>query len=156
MRHLIYITILILLSCDNHSREKVPLEYKDGRQLLTLNEQNTNGQKLEKPKVILTINDSARIGEEFIVKISLSDKDFKIKEAFVDCETEQFPSVDTLTYDVSGCKLKLFIESDTVIIAFQPRILGHSKFSEITLLTQDKENVFRTMKYTFDYNVTEN
>ncbi len=100
--------------------------------------------------------DSAQIGKEFLAKIFLSDTDMKITDAFVDCENVDNASVDTLTYKVSGCKHGLIVQDDTILIAFKPISPGVKTFSEITILARDTDNVFRTMKYTFDYKVAGN
>lgn len=145
-----------MFSCDNLSNNKDFVKYVGGRQLLNINKINRDGVKIEEPKINLMISDSARIGEEFIAKIFLYGSDFEIADAFVDCENFDNPSVDTVTYKVSGCKHGLIVKDDTIFVAYRPASSGTKRFSEITILTRDADKVFRTMKYSFDYNVTEN
>ena len=148
--------MLAMFSCDTKSNDKDVVEYGDGRQLLTVNEIKRNGEKNEVPIINLVSPDSARIGEEFLAKIFLSGADLKIAGAFVDCENVDNASVDTVTYKVSDCKNRLIVMDDTILVAFKPTTSGVRKFSEITILTRDMDKVFRTMKYSFDYNVVEN
>jgi hypothetical protein len=157
MRQLFYVTILLLVfSCDTKSSDKNFVEYVDGRQLLTVNEIKRNGEKNEVPRIKLVSPDSARIGDEFLAKIFLSGTDLRIANAFVDCENVENASVDTVTFKVSGCKQGLIVKDDTILVAFKPTTSGLKRFSEITILTQGADKVFRIMKYTFDYNVAEN
>ena len=157
MRQLFYATILLVMfSCDTKSRDKAFVEYVDGRQLLTVNAIKRNGEKSEGPKINLVSPASARIGKEFLAKIFLSGTDLRIVDAFVACENVDNASVDTATYEVSGCKHGLIVKNDTILIAFKPTTSGLKKFSEITILTKGTDKVFRTMKYTFDYKVVEN
>jgi hypothetical protein len=159
MNRIIFGTILLaMVSCDKKEAKDF-VQYTDGRQQLTVNEIKRNGDKMEKPKINLATPDSAQVGKEFLAKIFLSDTDIKIIDAFVDCENVDNASVDTVTYKVSGCKLGLIVKNDTILIAFKPTSSGvktFSEFSEITILTRDTDDVFRTMKYTFDYKVAGN
>lgn len=148
--------LLAMVSCVKKEAKKDFVQYTDGRQLLTVNEIKRNGDKIEKPKINLVTPDSAQIGKEFLAKLFLSDTDLKIAGAFVDCENVGNASVDTVTYKVSGCKHGLIVMNDTILIAFKPTSPGVKTFSEITILTRDVANVFRTMKYTFDYKVAGN
>jgi hypothetical protein len=142
-----------MFSCDTKSSDKDFVEYVDGRQLLTVNGIKRNGEKNEVPRINLVSPDSARIGEEFLAKIFLSGTDLRIVDAFADCENIDNASVDTVTYKVSGCKHGLFVKDDTILVAFKPTTSGVKKFSEISILTKGADKVFRTMRYTFDYNV---
>jgi hypothetical protein len=154
MNKIIFVAILLaMVSCDKKENKNDFVQYDDGRQLLTVNEIKRNGDKIEKPKINLATPDSAQIGKEFLAKIFLSDTDLKITDAFVDCENVDNASVDTVTYNVSGCKHGLILKNDTILIAFKPTSPGVKTFSEITILTRDADKVFRTMKYTFDYKV---
>jgi hypothetical protein len=145
-----------MFSCGIKSSDKDLVEYVDGKQLLTLNMSKRNGDKNEAPIVNLEAPASVRIGEEFIAKIFLSDTDLTIVDAFVDCENVDKASVDTVTYKVSGCKQKLFVKDDTILVAFKPTTSGAKRFPEITILTRDTDRIFRTLKYMFDYQVVEN
>ena len=154
MRQIILGTLLIVMfSCDKKANL---VQYVDGRQLLTVNEIQGNGDKIDEPKINLITPDSARIGEEFLAKIFLSGTDLLIADAFVDCANVDNASVDTVTYKVTGCKQGLIVKDDTILIAFKPTSSGAMRFSQITILTKDTDNVFRTMKYSFDYIVAEN
>lgn len=147
--------LLAMFSCSKNGAEDF-VKYVEGRQLLTLNEIKRNGEEIDKPNINLVTPDSAQIGKEFLVKIFLSDTDLKITNAFVGCENVDNASVDTVTFEVSGCKHGLIVSNDTIFIAFEPTSPGVKTFSDITILTQDTENLFRTMKYKFDYRVAEN
>jgi hypothetical protein len=148
--------LLVMFSCDTKSSDKDFVKYVNGRQLLTVNEIKRNGDKNEELRINLVTPDSARIGEEFIAKIFLSGSDFRIADAFVDCENVDNASVDTVTNKVSGCKHGLIVKDDTILVAFKPTTSGVKRFSEITILTKDTDKVLRTIKYTFDYKVVEN
>jgi hypothetical protein len=74
----------------------------------------------------------------------------------VDCESIAHASVDTATHEVSGCKQRLYVKEDTILIAFRAAASGLKTFPEITILTKDEDRIFRTMKYTFEYKVVEN
>jgi len=157
MKQIILGTILtVMFSCDKKANDKDFVQYADGRQLLTVNQIKRNGDKIDEPKINLMTPDSARIGEEFLAKIFLSGTDLIIADAFVDCENVDNAAVDTVTYKVAGCKHGLIVKDDKILIAFKPTSSGVKTFSEITILTKDTYNVFRTMKYTFDYKVAEN
>lgn len=127
------------------------VKFQDGRQLLTVNTVKRNGEKLEEFKIKRTSSDSISVGTELLIKIFLNGTALKIVDAFVDCETVLNPSVDTTTYNVSGCSKGLIIENDTILIGFKPTETGMHTFPEITILTKDKEKTYRTYKYSFEY-----
>ena len=84
------------------------------------------------------------------------DTTLEVANAFIDCDTVDNASVDTVTYEVSGCKNGLIVKGDTVIIGFRPKVARLKTFRTITIVTKDKEKIFRTIKYTFEYKVTAN
>jgi len=47
----------------------------------------------------------------------------------------------------------LTIKNDTILIYMTPKNPGTYKFHDITILTRDKEKVYRTQHYTFDYKI---
>jgi hypothetical protein len=157
MRHLYFATILLVMfSCDNKSKSKDIVEYSNGQQLLSVNNIKRDGTPLDEPRIERIAPDSLSVGGEFIAKIFLAETDLVIADAFVDCDNVIKASVDTVTYKVSGCKTGLMVKDDTIWIGFKPTNVGLKTFSTITILTKDKERVFRTMEYTFDYNVVKN
>jgi hypothetical protein len=96
--------LLTIFSCDTKLTDNDLVEYVDGRQLLTLNNSNRDGSDFDEPKISKLTPDSVLIGEEFLARIFLSDTDLTITDAFVNCDNVENPSVDTITYKVSGCK----------------------------------------------------
>lgn len=154
MSHLYLVTALsILFSCGSKSSNKDLVEYSDGKQLLTVNNVNRDGSDFNRPEIRMITPESGKIGEAFLVKIFLADTTMMIADAFVGCDSVEKASVDTLTYKISGCKNGLIVKDDTILIGFTPTTAGLKTFPTITILTKDKEKVFRTMEYTFDYNV---
>ena len=156
MRYIL-LTILFAFSCSPGSDRNL-VEYRNGRQLLNVNETQRNGDRLDKPTVKRLSPDSISVGEEFLARIFLDDKDFDLVAAYFDCDTSQLQTVDTTTavpYKIDGCKWRLEVKSDTIFIAFHGGKPGKRTFHEITILTRDREKIYRTQKYTFDYTVTE-
>jgi len=131
------------------------VQYKDGHQLLTVNDLNTDGSKAQIPKIGIISPDSIVAGDELVVKIFLKDSNLKIADAFVGCENVSAQAVDTTTYKVSGCSTGLVVQNDTIFIGFRPSKLGLNEFQEITILTRDNDMVFRTIKYSFTYRVVD-
>ncbi len=154
MRKLIFGTILTLVACHN---KKDLVEYKDGRQLLTLNHQTRNGDSLELPKVVKVSPDSVPVGEQYLTKIFLDNSGFRIVDAYIDCATVDNPSVDTVENTenkrkrLSGCKMGLIVKNDTILIYQIPQKQGTYKFHDITILTRGKDKIYRTQHFTFDY-----
>jgi hypothetical protein len=154
--------ILVIISCGTRTRENDIVQYKDGRQLLNLNGLKRNGEKLDEPRIEKLSPDSISIGEEFYARIYLSDKDYHIIDAYFDCEHVDNPTVDTVANTTNkfkrldGCKKGLIVEDDTIRIYFRGGTLGIKTFEEITILTKDTQNLFRTQRYTFDYKVVLN
>lgn len=157
MKYLLYLiltAVLLSTQCGNRDDNERLLKYNEkGRQLLNLNELKTNGEQWEKPIVVKKGPDSITIGQEFRAVIYLTEKEPRIVEAYFDCESVSDASVDTLTFDVSGCSKKLFIQNDTVLIGFRPAKEGEIEFPRITLLTVDRNRIFRTVNYSFKYKV---
>jgi hypothetical protein len=161
MRHLIFWTTLTLLSsCSTADKDLV--QYKDGRQILNLNGLTRNGDKLDEFDVDRILTDSVSIGEEFLAKIYLTDKNIKLVAAYFDCQTVDDATVDTVVSTLhnynrlDGCRKGLMVKNDTIYIAFRPETPGKKTFDEITILNRDKESTFRTQKYSFEYTVVEN
>lgn len=143
------------MSCNPTSKKKDVIQYKDGRQLLNVNNVNKEGEVIETPVVRKIAPDSIHIGEEFVAKIFLLEKDQQIVNAFIECTTTHNLSVDTVTNEITGCEKPLYIRNDTILIGFRPSKLGIKQFPEITILTKDQENVFRILPYSFNYHVVE-
>ena len=123
--------------------------------MLSVNKLNRDGSAFDEPKIGKIAPDSVSIGDEFLCKIFLTEGDLIIADAFVNCENVENASVDTMTYKVSGCKNGLMVRDDTIRIGFRPTTAGLKTFWPIKILTRDKEKVFRTLNYTFDYKVGE-
>ena len=161
MRRIILGTILLLFSCDHPAQEADMVRYRDGRQLLNLNEMKRNGDPLDVPRVERISLDSIAVGEEFSAKIFLTDKNYDIVAAYYDCKNVDNPTVDTIgstpnRYKLDGCKRGLMVENDTIYIYFRGGIPGSNAFEEITILTRDKQKIFRTQNYTFNYKIRSN
>lgn len=145
---------LSLVSCQLKDKERKVVEYSNGRQMLTVNHLTGTGQPLEPPKIEHLSPDSIVSGEEFVARIFLERSEVRIVKAFVDCDSVGLlQSVDTTTLDVTGCSKKLLVENDTILVGFRSKNIGHYSFPKITILTQDKVGVFRTLQYSFDYTV---
>ena len=156
MRPLYTLAIVsILFSCENRSSYKDLVEYSEGRQLLNVNGVKRDGSEFDEPKIKKDGPDSIKVGDELLVKIFLTNTDLAIVDAFVDCDSVANPSVDTVTYKVSGCKDGLIVKEDTILIGFRPSRTGFYAFLPVMILTKDREGVFRTLRYTFDYKVVE-
>jgi hypothetical protein len=155
MRLLIISTILLIISCDNKTKENDLLEYKDGRQLLTLNYVKRNGDSLDPIAFGLLSPNTIRVGEEFVARIFLMDSSCKIVAAYFNCNRVNNPSVDTTSLDSSGCKIRLHVEHDTIYIAFKSDTVGTKAVDPLTILTRDKEKVFRTLDYRYTMKVVE-
>lgn len=160
MRLTIFFTILIFYSCERQKSDLV--EYKDGRQLLSVNETDRKGNKINLPKVGVDLPEKITVGNELTVKVFLKErKDFSLIDAYYDCATVENASVDTVPNPankmkrLSGCKMGLINQNDTIYITLIPQKMGKATFNEITLLTRDKEKIYRTQKFTFEYTVDE-
>ena len=131
------------------------MEYVDGKQRLNLNKQTVSGT----PVSIGLINqgaDSVIQGEELILKITTSDKDYKIVNAMFDCPINDSSLVDTVTYKVDGCNKELLVKNDTILIAFKPNEVGRHQFSETIMgISKGKDNLLRYHTGTFNYTVVE-
>lgn len=147
--------LIIAIICSCEAKKVNLIRYDGTKQFLSMNNLERNGKLFTTPSIIKLSTDSVKRGEEFLAKIFLDKGDLKLVDAFIDCELVEDPSVDTLTYKVSGCSTGLLVRNDTILIGFYPTKLGVLSFPEITLLTKDKENVFRTMQYSFKYKVVE-
>jgi hypothetical protein len=154
MRMLLFVLgVLLAVSCESKTGKIDLVKYQGREQLLTINDVKRNGEKLKEPRIISLSKDSILVGEELLVKIFLEEADLKLIDAFLNCKSVENPAVDTMTYKVSGCSRGLIVQNDTIFIGFHPTKSGVQKFSEITILTKDKENIFRTFKYSFEYKV---
>jgi hypothetical protein len=148
------VLVSVLLSCSNGKTDQVSLvKYEGGEQLLTLNSLTTKGGEINEPSIRKISPDSVVAGEELLVKIFIQEPSMKLVDAFFDCQRVPTPAVDTTTFNVRGCRKKLFIRNDTITIGFRPTETGLQSFPVITILTRDKEKIFRTYDYTFKYNV---
>jgi len=150
----LFLTLLILVCLFSCKKDVDIVQYREGQQLLTVNNLTKNGENLKSPDIGKVSKDSVSSGGELVVKIFLKDSDLKIVDAFVDCKSVENPTVDTATYKVSGCSKGLVVQNDTIFIGFRPTEPGSQEFPEITILTKDSEKIFRTLKYSFFYKVT--
>ena len=153
MRYTYLLFVLLLLSCN--ASEKDLLRYQDGRQLLNLNDTNRKGEKLDRPAIMKLASDTVKVGKTYAAKLFLADKNYRLVEAFFDCKQVDNPTVDTTSHKVNGCFKGLLVHDDTIRIEFRPMIPGNMTFPQITILTKDQENIFRTMEYQLDYVVEE-
>ena len=148
---LLLIIGFLFMSC-NEDKE---VEYMDGKQRLNLNNQTLNGT----PVAIGLINhgaDSVIQGEELILKITTSDKNYKIVNALFDCPVNDSSLVDTVTYKIKGCEKRLIVEDDTILVAFKPKEIGQHQFSETVIgISIGPDNILRYHTGTFDYTVVE-
>lgn len=151
--------LLTTTSCNQNRPDRNLLQYINGRQLLNLNGLTLDGNPIEDLKVERISPDSITVGEPFLAKIFITDKDYRLIDAYVECTTIENPTVDTAANPANkrkrldGCTKGLFVHNDTIFISFTPSLPGQKAFEEITLLTKDSNQVFRTQKYTFDYYV---
>ncbi len=135
------------ISCDS-SDHTDKAEYIDGRQLL-LSPETVSGSESDlvgiiAPKTIL-------IGQEFFANVFLKDADLELVDAFIDCDIVDQLSVDTTTYNVSGCRKGLVVKADTIRIGFRPITTGVKDFEGITILVRDSKRLFRIIRYSFTY-----
>jgi hypothetical protein len=147
------INILAFVSCAGRKDKIDPVRYLGIEQLLTVNDVDREGGNFVAPEISKLSQDSVVFGEELVVKIFLDREDLHVLEAFVDCQTVPNPAVDTTTYSVTGCSNRLIVQNDTIFIGFRPPEPGIKKFPAITILTRDREKIFRTFTYSFDYKV---
>lgn len=155
--------LIFTLSCDNKTKQKDLIQYKDGRQSLTVNKIDRFGKNIELPEIGVILSDSIIVGKELLAKVYMKDKrDFKMIDAYIDCIEVENPSVDTIPDPInkvkrlSGCRKGLITRNDTIYIGLTPQRTGKMTFGEITILTRDMDKIYRTQKYSFDYNVIEN
>lgn len=150
---LVAFTVVMCISCKSRTDEIDLVQYKDGEQLLTMNDVERNGEKFIAPRILRLSKDSVLAGDEMLIKIFLERDNLKLVDAFLDCKPITSPTVDTMSYKISGCSKGLIVQNDTIFIGFRPTKSGVQKFSEITILTKDRERIFRTFKYSFEYKV---
>jgi hypothetical protein len=154
MRIFLLVLIVVFVFACKKRNDKIDLvQYRGGQQMLTMNDLQRNGQKFIAPRIVMVSDDSVLVGNELLVKIFLDGDELELVNAFIDCRNVANPTVDTSAYKVSGCPKGLVVHNDTVFIGFRAGKPGIQKFSEITLLTKDTENIFRTFKYSFEYTV---
>jgi len=153
MRQLAFF-VIFLSACSKSNHDFI--KYQDGQQLLTLNATDEYGQKIPRPTVQMIAPDSVKVGEEFLAKIFLSDSSEHFIVAFTDCVLSDTLSIDTTTFQLSGCRSKLFNKQDTVFLAFRPQTAGVKTFQPIKIVTRDKRRVLRTLDHTFHYKVVDN
>ena len=142
---------LPLISCN----EEKEVEYVDGKQRLNFNNETLKGDAV---KIGLINNgaDSVVQGEELILKITMSDKDYKIVNAMFNCSVNDSSLVDTVTYKIDDCKKELLVKDDTILIAFKPNVVGQHQFTETVIgISKGPDNILRYHTGTFDYTVVE-
>src|SRR5690242_6736161 len=113
MRLLYPLIMLMVLACGrNHDRRFV--QYKDGKQLLTVNTIKGNGDPLEKVTILKNAPDSVLAGEALRAKIFLSNTDQQIADAYVNCPTAKQLLVDTARYEIEGCEGGLVVQDNAI------------------------------------------
>jgi hypothetical protein len=146
--------LILLLSCDSHTDF---VKYKDGKQLLTVNDIKKNGDKILDLKVKVISPDTVKSGDPFLAKVFLSDSSFKIVKAVFDCPITQESLVDTSKIQIVGCHRGLMVVNDTVKIYFTVGVkTGLRDFPIVTILSVDNEKVYRYHQGTFTYYVVPN
>jgi hypothetical protein len=162
MRYYLIVAMLILGVCRCGSKQLDLLQYQNGRQVLNLNGLKRNGEPLPEPEIGILLPDSVKVGDELVAKIFLQEEDVQLVDAYYACQSVENPTVDTLIETsnmvkrLDGCTKRLMVSHDTIRIGFRPSKPGVRTFEQITILTRDKERVFRTQAFTFDYKVVEN
>lgn len=147
------LTIQLLMVACEPNRDRAYVKYKDGKQLLTVNGIEGNGDTLKKFTTLIMAPDTVTVGQEFQAKVFLSTEYLKIADAYVNCAAIKSAAVDTMTYEIAGCEEGLMVQDDTVLIAFRAKAPGTYKFPEITILTVDPKKIFRAHKFSFSYAV---
>lgn len=139
--------LVFAMSCDSSDHNN-KVEYIGGRQVLSSSEIVSGNENdlvgIEAPRATL-------IGQEFLAKVFLKDAYLELVDAFIDCDSVDQLSVDTTTYNVSGCRKGLVVKADTVRIGFRPTTTGVKDFDGITILVRDSKGIFRIIQYSFTY-----
>jgi hypothetical protein len=134
--------LAVLFSCKNKN-SSLSVSYIDNKQVLQI-DSSFNGIGIVSPDTILT-------GEELIAKIYFTNKKYKLIGAYFDFDKENL-LVDTTTNELLNNNKKLYIEKDTVIIAFKSNKENSlNKFHDILLLTKDERNIYIAKICTFHY-----
>jgi hypothetical protein len=141
------IILFLATSCVSSDRDYI-VEYVDGRQLFSSDE-IVHGD--ENRLVGIIAPKAIPAGQEFLARIFLKESGLELVDAFIDCDSVGRISVDTTTYNVSGCRKGLVIKDDTIRIGFRPTSTGLKDFDGITILARDSKRIFRIIKYSFTY-----
>jgi len=114
----------------------------------------------DKPSIQYTRNsliiqklDTIYNNQQTHVQLYFARNEFKIKNAYVDCDKSD-RIVDPEKLDIISCEKKLMISDDTVEIYFTPTLIGKKEFDNITLLYEDYENNIYLLDTTFSYYVS--
>lgn len=142
-----------LLACKE--KDTLSLQYEEGKQILSVNGLSSDGTAMKPPTIGKMCPDSIALGNELLVKVFLLDNDFRIVNAFIDCNAREKSMADTATFKIDGCSQQLMVKSDTVFIGFSPNKAGIHSFPSMVILTQDKQRVLRSYSYEFQYKVFE-
>lgn len=148
--YLIILTLSIFASCAEKKIDKI--QFQNGNQILNVNSTNRNGEAIE-PVLMKAISpDTVEIGELIDVKVFLSQPNFKIVDASIDCKVSDMSLADTTNNKIIGCSKGLLVENDTVRIQFNVGgDSGEKEFPEIVILSKGDDNVYRYHKGTFNY-----
>lgn len=130
MRYILFFTVL-LFGCNKPNNSL--LKYKDGRQLLNLNETDEFGNKISRPVVKMISPDSVAVGEEYLAKIFLTESKEDFVLAFTDCNSADTRSIDTTTLKIEKCQSKFLSKDDTIFLAFRAQTPGVKTFQTIKL-----------------------
>src|SRR6478735_6935981 len=146
--------VIILASCAEKRLDII--QYKEGKQVLNANGIDRSGNKIDSVYVNTISPDTIKLGDEFYARVFLSNPDFKIVDALFDCPVTNESLADTATQKIIGCSKGFMVKQDTVRIHFTVGGLpGNRGFHEITILSKDKDNIYRYHKGSFKYFVKE-
>lgn len=112
-------------------------------------------KNIEEPRLVIEKERAAILNEKYLVKIYFNDVKYKIQNAYVDCNNDEKRELDTISYRFVNCNKLLYINRDTIKIAFTPSILGSKKFDNISIIFQDRENKLSVIDTTFYYDVVD-
>ena len=156
MKNLLLILILTLITC-SCKRSYSIAEYKEGKQILNINDKSRSGEKLEPINLKVLRPDSIRLMEQVLFKVFIPNSNYKLVKGFFDCNISENSLIDTITYKVNNCSKEFLIQNDTLFIAFKPQNVGKQKFGhEIIGISKSIDGLFRYHKEVFEYEVKNN
>lgn len=148
--------ILIIFSTCSFKRSNSIAEYKEGKQILNINDKSRSGEKLEPINLKILRPDSIRLLEQALFKVFIPNNNHKLVKGFFDCNISENSLIDTITYKVNNCSKEFLIQNDRLFIAFKPQNVGKQKFGhEIIGISKSIDGLFRYHKGVFEYEVQE-